>query len=128
MIKGIKRLKKNKAPGPDGIPNEIIKAGQYELATILTKIFNVIMLSGQFPDSWATSLIKPLFKGGSPHKPSDYRGISLSSCMGKLFCSVLNQRLVDYMNSNNIYKANQIAFREGSRTSDHTFVLGTNIN
>ena len=41
---------------------------------------------------------------------------------------MLNHRLVTLMNDNNIYKPNQIAFREGNRTADHIFVIQTLID
>ena len=128
ILKGISKLKKNKSPGKDSITNNMIKAGQCELVPVLAKVFNMILLSGQFPDTWASGIIKPLFKGGSMYDPSDYRGITLSSCFGKLFCSLLNKRLANFLNDNEIYKPNQIAFREGNRTSDHIFVIKTLID
>ena len=128
ILKGISKLKKDKSPGKDSVTNNMIKAGQYELVPVLAKVFNMILLSGQFPDTWASGIIKPLFKGGSMYDPSDYRRITLSSCFGKLFCSLLNKRLVNFLNDNEIYKPNQIAFREGNRTSDHIFVIKTLID
>ena len=109
--KSIKHLKKNKSPGKDSILNEMIKAGQSELSPLYVKLFNMILSSGNFPDIWAGSLLTPLFKGGSINDPSDYRGISLSSCLGKL--------------KKKIYTPYQIAFRKGRRTSDHIFVMHT---
>ena len=125
IVKGINLLKRGKAPGTDSITNEMLKAGKSELAPVLAKLFNMILTLGCFPNEWAKSLLVPLFKGGSVHDPSDYRGISLSSCLGKLLCSILNKRLVNFLEENNIYKPNQIAFRTGRRTSDHIFVLQT---
>ncbi len=124
----IKLLKKGKAPGGDQIINEMLKAGREVLAPILANLFNYILVSGYFPEAWAESYIKPLFKGGSVYDPNDYRGISLSSCVGKLFCSVLNNRLVSYLVDNDIYKPHQIAFRKNCRTADHIFVLRTLID
>ncbi len=84
----------------------MIKSGKKELLPVLVKIFNLIYTDGTFPEIWAVSLIKPLFKGGNPFDPSDYRGISLTSCLGKLFCSVLNTRLVKYLEERHIYVPN----------------------
>ncbi len=118
--------KNHKSTGTDGVLNKMIKIARKEIFPVLTKVFNLIYLTGIFPEDWAISMIKPLFKGGNPFDPSDYRGISLTSCLGKLFCSILNSRIVTYLEENNIYTLQQI--RKKSRTSDHIFVLQTLIN
>ena len=43
--------------------------------------------------------------------------------MGKLFTSVLNERLYRFCEENNIIKELQAAFRKGYSTLDHIFVL-----
>ena len=43
--------------------------------------------------------ITPIFKTGSKTDPSNYRGICISSCLRKLFCSILNQRLLEHVQS-----------------------------
>ena len=45
------------------------------------------------------------------------------SCLGKLFNSVLNYRLDEYLSENNIISETQIGFKKTARTSDHMFVL-----
>ena len=42
--------------------------------------------------------------------PSNYRGICVSSCLGKLFCSILYQRLLERVVSRNILHKSQIGF------------------
>ena len=128
VLQAIQRLKTGKSPGCDGILNEMLKAGKYRLSPVLAKVFNMVLISGIFPDCWSLSFIVPLFKGGSKLDPGNYRGISLSSSMGKLFCSVLNKRLVKYLDENEIYVRNQSGFREGHRTVDHLYVLRTVID
>ena len=53
--------------------------------------------SVQEPQNWCDGLIIPIFKTGSKTDPSNYRGICISSCLGKLFCSILNQRLLEHV-------------------------------
>jgi exonuclease III len=126
--KAIKALKNGKACGLDGISNEMIKYSQHVLTQPLTKIFNDVLSTGIYPSQWAQGYISPIYKSGNPHDPSNYRGITITSCIAKVFNSVLNNRLEDYLTVNNIIHESQIAFKKNSRTSDHMFVLRTLID
>ena len=57
--------------------------------------------------------------------PGNYRGISITSSLGKLFNSILNIRLETYLNQNKIIHYEQIGFKKGSRTSAYLFKLNT---
>ena len=64
--------------------------------------------------------ILPIFKGkGSHTEPNNYRPITILSCLGKLFTSVLNERLVQFNSIQNIINENQAGFRKSYSTLDH---------
>ena len=87
------------------------------------------MNTGIIPSSWSVSLIQPIYKGkGSLDDPDNYRGISLISCLGKMFTALINNRLTIYLDKYNILGEEQAGFREKYSTSDHIFVLNTLIN
>ena len=67
---------------------------------------------------WVVVLIVPIHKSGSKTDPSNYRGISLLSCFGKLFFSILNNRLMHFTTENNILYKSQLGFMPGNRTTD----------
>ena len=121
-------LKKRKSGGPDLIVNEFLKAGSNTLALLLTKLFNKILNSGKFKIFLNLSLLTSIFKAGDPSDCGNYRGISIFSCLGKLFTSLLQRRLDIFIKSNNLLCANQGGFRKGYRTTDHVFILKTLIN
>ena len=56
---------------------------------IVLKLFNDILQSGEVIPDWVMGMIVPIYKNGSRLDPSNYRGITLISCLGKLFLSVL---------------------------------------
>ena len=126
--KGIKRLQNSKNEGTDLISNEFIKTGNSTLILTLVKLFNKILKSGKFPKLWNHSLISSIYKSGDPNDCNNYRGISVTSCLGKLFTSLLQKRLTDYLEINKLISFNQGGFRSGYRTTDHIFILKTLIN
>jgi exonuclease III len=128
IVDAIKKLKNRKAQGPDTIRNEMLKYSQHALLPCLKKIFNIVLQSGQYPDEWARGYISPLFKTGNPFIKDNYRGITITSCLGKLFNSIMNSRIDKHLKSNNTIPETQIAYKANSRTSDHIFVLKSMID
>ena len=82
------------------------------MTEIYTKLFNLILLSGKTPDEWSIGMIKPIYKQkGSCDDPNNYRGITVLSCFGKLFTSVINNRLLEYFDENSTTGPEQAGFR-----------------
>jgi hypothetical protein len=123
ILQAIKDLKNGKACGPDGICNELIKYSINVMLEPIQKVFNLILTSGTYPVGWAKGIIKPLHKKEDPMVPNNYRGITLTSVIGKLFNSVLNNRILNFLKKHRIMRSEQIGFRPKCRTSDHIFVI-----
>ena len=119
----INRLKFKKATGFDMIPNEIMKCGKNELLAPLTLLFNIILSSAIYPQDWCVGLIIPIHKKGDKSNVENYRGITLLSSLSKLFTSILNQRLYEYLLDQKILKTEQFGFRKGYSTIDSIFTL-----
>ena len=64
--RAIKRMKRHKAQGMDGITSDIIKLGGPIILTYQTNIFNNILKTKQIPDSWHEAKIVILFKKWRP--------------------------------------------------------------
>ena len=103
----------------------MIKARLKELMPVYHKLFNTILSLGIMPLTWCEGLITPIYKSGGRSDPSNYRGICVSSCLGKLFCSILNQRLLEHVNVHNILHNSQTGFLPKTRTADHVLTLRT---
>ena len=119
----IKKLKSGKCPGIDSILNEFIKYGGNSLKKTILKLFNSILNTGCFPEIWATGEIIPLHKKGDKNDPLNYRGITLLSCLGKLFTNVINNRLNAWAEANEIFCDEQFGFRKNRGTRDCMFIL-----
>ena len=79
------------------------------------------------PNLWLKSIVKPIPKNPekSPFVPMNYRGISLISCIAKIFSSILNSRVSAYLEDNKILVEEQNGFRKGRSCEDHIFVLSS---
>ena len=115
--------KLNKAAGVDGLLNEMLKAGSSVLLPYLHKLFNAIFTSGNFPNSWRTNTLSPLHKKGDTHTPGNYRGIAVSTCISKLFLSILQKRLCEYSYENNLIPDCQLGYKKKASTADHILTL-----
>ena len=119
----IENSKNSKAAGFDGMPNEILKLAKNTLSALLTNLFNTIFDISYFPAAWAKGIICSIFKGGIKNNPGNYRGISLLSCISKIFTGIINKRLVSWTEKRKLFGYSQAGFREGKGTVDHIFVL-----
>ena len=62
IVKAIKQLKRRKATGIDGIPNEAWIEGIHQIKRDLKDCLDKVWKEGQFPEEWKTDKIKPIFK------------------------------------------------------------------
>ena len=92
-----KNLKPGKSPGMDNILNETLKPLLDIYPEILLKLFNSILHCNTINIDWLLSLITAIHKKGAKDDPDNYRGISLMSCIGKFFFTILNNRLTKYV-------------------------------
>ena len=119
----LRKLKGGKAAGPDQIINEFLKGAEPLVLPFLVKIFNKVFNTSVFPEEWTKSIIVPLHKKGNRDDPDNYRGISLLSCVSKVFTGVLNARLMKWAEINSVITDAQAGFRRNHSTIDHIFAL-----
>ena len=87
------------------ISNEMIKCIiETRFIEIILRVFNLILDKSQFPEIWKIGYIVPIFKGEDSFDPSNYIGIAITSCLGKLFTLILNERLVAFLEERKIFK------------------------
>ena len=103
----------------------MLKSGQTQLIPCLVLLFNFCLANTCYPQSWAKGYISPIFKSGDPTDPNNYRGITITSNLGKLFNTILNNRLDKFLKQNNLIHTAQIGFTKHARTTDHCFILKT---
>ncbi len=122
VIAALRRAKDGKATGCDGIPVEVLR--NEATVSFLHRLFNVVFSTGVTPSSWRKCVLNPIPKNATsdPREPTNYRGIALASSVYKLYCGVLNFRLSEWAEHNDLLSDTQNGFRKGRSTTDH---LGT---
>ena len=112
------------ATGPDEIHYQLLKHLPRDSLMVLLDIFNDIWASGEIPECWKEATVIPIPKPGKDQKnPSNYRPISLTSCLCKTMERMINTRLVWFLEKNNILTKYQSGFRKGRTTTDQLIRL-----
>ena len=122
----IDKAKNGKAVGPDLLPYECME--NQKSKEILTSLFEKIFRSCLSPTLWLRSLIKPIPKGSHQRLPVNYRSISLISTVGKLFTGLINKRISNFLETNNLLVDEQNGFRAKRSCEDHIFALSSILN
>ena len=118
----IRQLKKNKAPGPDGVRAELIKHLNYVNEQALLDLLNECLRRERVPAEWKRAHIVTIFKGkGSPSDPASYRPISLLNTFYKIYAALLQRRLSQQHDQ--YLRQTQYGFRGKRSTSDPIFIL-----
>ena len=120
ILKVLRSLKKGKAPGPDGIPNEALKAFNPQIIELYRCEMNKILTSMEIPPQWTDGNLKRLYKGkGVKGKCSNERGITLASNVGKMYERLINNRISPEVNMSDA----QAGGIKGRATVDHILIL-----
>ena len=126
IISAVKKVKKGKAAGRDGVTGDLLKLLLHVLTPSLNKLFNKIFETGNFPKDWTSAILCPIYKGvGNRNVPSNYRGIALLAHVGKLFTRILKARIEEWVDRHNLISQNQGGFRKGRRTVDNAMIIDT---
>ncbi|KAL4083690.1 hypothetical protein QTP88_029006 [Uroleucon formosanum] len=115
----VSSLKRNKAPGLDGVTNEMGKLVARKFSDMLLATYNKCLLEGKFPRKWKTARLVLIRKGDKPlDDPSSYRPICLLDCLGKMFEKIIDNRLRGILEGNSGLADCQYGFRKKRSTID----------
>jgi hypothetical protein len=101
----------------------MLKASLPYIILPLTYICNESLAQRIFPDRLKFAVVKPILKTGDKCEPSNYRRISLLSSFSKVFERLINNKLFEHINRNNILDNNQYGFRPNSSKVKASFKL-----
>jgi hypothetical protein len=114
------RLPMGKAPGPDQVPNEMLRFAAIRFLELFLETYNACIHYGNFPDRWKRATLVLLHKGQSKptDQPSSYRPISLLDGAGKLLERLLLARLGSHIEQVRGLSDAQYGFRRSRSTTD----------
>ena len=85
-------MRKGKAPGPDGILNEMVMYGG-GMVEVMLQVMNLVLRSESCLADWKRCLLVPLHKDSDNEVVGNYKGITLGCGMVKIFMKVMAMRL-----------------------------------
>ena len=115
------KLEDHKASAEDGTRNPSFKRGGATMKKVLLELFNMLNRRELVPAEWGKALVVNLYKDGDKTDAGNYRGISLISCLGKLYLSMWAKRLTDHLDKE--LSDEQGGFRPRRSTTDDALTL-----
>ena len=111
------KLNVHKSTGPDGIPPAVLKENVAIFAPILTKIFNLSYEQSYIPKILKSAHVVPLHKAGDKTLANNYRPVSLTPVISKLFEHIIKASVDQHVSINNIMSRYQHGFRKSKSTA-----------
>lgn len=113
------RIKSGKAPGPDGIPPEVVKTLFRNFPDLVADVATKVLREGYFPPEWKAAEVVLLPKGSGGYRP-----ICLISALAKGFEAIVEERLRKHAEDHGLLSPNQYGFRKkrSALTAIHTII------
>ena len=106
----------NKARGCDGISNKVIKLCAEGLCNSFTNLINTSLRLGQYLSAWKLANVLPLFKKEDRQLKTNYRPVSLLSCLSNICEKVVFIHLYSFLDTIGFFYRFQSGFRPGDST------------
>ena len=112
----IDELDENSTAGPDGIPAIFLKKTKKAISKPLALLLRKIIDEGVIYELFKTAYVTPIHKGGSRQKPEQYRPVSLTSHIMKIFERVIKKEIMKHLTENEMFNKGQHGFVPGRST------------
>jgi hypothetical protein len=89
VLEHLSKLNNCSIPGPDNVPEIILKNCANLLCVPLALMFNKSLANSVVPDLWKEAFIRPHFKNGQKNAVTSYRNIARLSVIPKLFEKII---------------------------------------
>ena len=126
IINIINHLKEG-APGRDEIVARNLKCISDSIAYPLAQVANLSFQQGILPEELKIAAVTPLYKAKDPMMFNNYRPISLISVFAKILERLMYNRLLKFINKNQIFNKHQFGFRDKHSTFMALIILIENL-
>ena len=113
IISAIDEIDPDSATSDGDIPAKILKFCKRPLSHTLFKLWKCSFEVGKIPQVYKEQFITPVYKKGNKTEPANYRPVSLTSHVIKVFERIMRKNLVDFLEKNHIFSPKQHGFRKG---------------
>jgi hypothetical protein len=113
----IKKLANKDSSGEDGIRARELKEYWEELAIPLVLLFNFSLTRGEFPKILKKSTITPIPKISRAHLPENFRPISITSTVSRVFEIIIHNRMLKFLMKTKFFSKNQFGFLPKKNTT-----------
>lgn len=111
-----------------GISNKLLKLIKDGILKPLTIIINKCFENGKFPEKLKYSKITPIYKNkGDINDMNNHRPLAIIPTLSKPIEAAFNNRLVDYLERNNLFSQTQYGFRRQRSTIQANIKMVTDI-
>ena len=107
----IHKLKPKSSSGHDNISSNVLKQIVPYIIEVLTHIINLSLSSGTFPYDMKIAKVIPIFKSGDTAEVKNDRPISLLTSFSKILERIVYNKLMSFLECNNILYEHQYGFR-----------------
>ena len=111
-------LDSNGVTDPLGMFPVFLKKTADVLAPRLAVVLRRLLRLGSFPVCWRVANVTPIPKGPPSFSASNYRPISLTPILSKVFERLVSVRLGHFMEGRGVLPTTQFAYRKGLGTCD----------
>jgi hypothetical protein len=113
VSKALQKLRIDKPPGPDGLDPRLLVNISANLVKPLSLIYNGTIEDGIVPADWKRANVTPIHKSGDRTNVGNYRPISLTSQLCKLFESIVRDHVTAHLDKLELLNESQHGFRQG---------------
>ena len=108
IIDVIDQLKPKHSLDPSNLSMVLLKKVSNQICMPLKHIVNLSLATGEIPDQMKTAKVVPIFKSRDSTDINNYRPISLLSSFGKILEKIVANKLVFFLESNNLISKQQL--------------------
>ena len=107
------RIYVSKSSGPDKLPGRLLQSLAKEITPVVHFIFIQSLCIGELPTEWTQANVAPILKMDSKLRAVNYRPVSLTCIICKLFEHIICKHILAHLEEHKILTDLQHGFRSG---------------